>query len=223
MKLLPTLTRDGSYTLFDVERCEHYHSVHGAIQESMFVFIEAGLKKNTANPLNILEVGFGSGLNALLTIIEAGKKEFRIHYTAIEPHPISHEVRKWLNYPARLNNIHAAEYFEILHSSPFGKIVEVSDSFSMTKINAPLEATTLPGGYFDLIYFDAFSPEIQPELWTVEIFEKLYTASAPGAVLVTYSAKGMVRRNLISAGFHVERLPGPVGKREMLRAKKQCS
>ncbi len=220
MKLSPKLTHDGSITLFDDARCEHYHSIHGAIQESMFVFVEAGLKKTTENHLNILEVGFGTGLNALLSLIEAGKKEVRINYIAIEPNPIPHEVYTCLNYPAQLKNNRAAEFFEILHTSPFGVTVEVRDGFSITKIFATLEATTLPDSYFDLIYFDAFSPEIQPELWTIEIFKKLYNASAPGAVMVTYSAKGMVRRNMISAGFQVERLPGPVGKREMLRAKK---
>lgn len=197
-----------------------YHSIHGAIQESLHVFIEAGFKRSgPSGSLNILEMGFGTGLNALLTLLEADKLGRPVHYTAIELYPLNPEEIYQLNYCTRLNRDHHQMIFEKFHKCEWEKDHMITPFFTFYKTN------TDPPGFsanrlFDLIYFDAFAPAAQPELWTKQIFASLYKMMRPGGILVTYCSKGEVRRSMQSAGFNIEKVPGPPGKREMLRAYK---
>lgn len=219
-------TSDGSHSIYIPEMDEHYHSVHGAIQESKHVFIEAGLhyllsKKTSA--LNILEIGLGTGLNALLTFIEAEKKEVRINYTSVEAFPIDDELISALNYVKQLPEspkMDISSSFRTIHSCAWGKENELSEYFSLLKLKGTLQNSELEKEHFDLIYFDAFGPPTQPEMWTDEIFLKLALSIKTGGGLVTYCAKGEVKRTLKRTGFTVETLPGPPGKREMIRAVK---
>lgn len=216
----PTLytTADGSPTLYSPLSGEHYHSVHGAVQESLHIFIEYALAhraRETDAPLNILEVGFGTGLNALLTLRWATDNGRLVNYTTLEKFPIPTEVYRQLQYTALPGS---DSQLQALHEAPWEKACSMAPHFQLTKLRVDLcqlPTTIQPA---DIIYFDAFSPEAQPELWTEEIFVRLYQLSRPGAVLTTYCAKGEVRRRLQRAGFVVERLPGPIGKREVLRA-----
>lgn len=220
-------TADGSPTLYVPALHEHYHSTHGARQESAHVFIaaglrpllEAGLGQPGDGPMHILEVGLGTGLNALLTLEAAQATGARLTYDGYETYPlppaaISALRPQWADKPA----LSAA--FAALHASPWNTAGELTPAFLLTKIQLPVEDDNLPAGYYDLIYFDAFAPEKQPELWTEAIFQQLYAAAAPGAVLVSYCAQGQFRRNLRAAGWRTEKLPGPPGKREMTRARK---
>ncbi|MBI5859132.1 MAG: tRNA (5-methylaminomethyl-2-thiouridine)(34)-methyltransferase MnmD [Sphingobacteriales bacterium] len=223
------LTDDGSHSISVPELNVTYHSVHGAIQESMHVFIEAGLygsgRLQRPDPISILEIGFGTGLNALLTLIEAEKTGIKIHYEALELYPLSEEIRS-LNYCQQLNRQNLQQIFEQMHSCEWEKDIAVSDNFILQKkkYNLLNLSTCLAGRQayqpINLIYFDAFAPAAQPELWTKEVFDKMYSLLAPGGILVTYCSKADVRRAMIAAGFSVEKIPGPPHKREMLRARK---
>lgn len=213
------ITSDGSHTLFVPEIDECYHSTHGAIQESRHIFIEAALKKTEKSVINVLEVGFGTGLNALLALVETEGSGKSIHYTTLEKHPVAVEKAFLLNYPAMLDVEYKA-VFEKLHSCVWDKKVEIVSFFEMEKIKCDFTDFQHKSSY-DIVFFDAFSPEKQPEMWTQEQFEKIYAHCNPNAVLTTYCAKGVVRRALQNAGFVVERLPGPPGKREILRAVKK--
>jgi tRNA U34 5-methylaminomethyl-2-thiouridine-forming methyltransferase MnmC len=215
------LSEDGSHTLYVPELNEHYHSVHGAIQESLHVFINAGLRACSQKKLNILEIGFGTGLNAFLTFIEADKQNFELNYITYEPFALQTETWQQLNYPQLFNNPRDSEIFTLLHEAVWGIPVALGDNFVLHKRDEKIEDAILPEHFFNLIYFDAFAPAVQPELWTYQIFKKIFEATASDGILVTYSAMGEVRRNLIKAGFIVERIPGPPGKREMLRAIKK--
>lgn len=227
-KLELKITDDGSHTLFVPEIDECYHSTKGAIQESKHIFIDAGLKQCGKDEINVLEIGFGTGLNALLTALsplEGGIFTKIINYTTIELFPISVEQALKLNYPETLekqSEVSSGEfrrYFEKIHQSPWNEKVQLAENFTLTKLNLDFTKTELQGT-FDVIYFDAFSPEKQPEMWSEEMFQKLYNSASENAALTTYCAKGVVRRAMKSAGFVVERLPGPPGKREILRARK---
>lgn len=209
------LTEDGSHTLFVPEIDECYHSSHGAIQESRHIFIEAALKQCTKTDIRILEVGFGTGLNALLAFAEAKKTGKRIHYTTLEKFPVSQEKALLLNFPDLIDD-DLKKIFEYMHLSNWNEPVNLSPFFTLEKVETDFTAYHHTGQY-DVIFFDAFSPEKQPEMWTQEQFEKIAAHCNPGAILTTYCAKGSVRRALQSAGFAVERLPGPPGKREILR------
>ena len=215
------LTEDGSHTLRMEEIDECYHSTHGAVQESMYIFIDAGLKRfltNGGHEVNILEIGFGTGLNAYLTLVEAEKLGLRIHYTAIELYPLPVNDAIQLNYPEYLGLKRAL--FEKIHYLPWNNNNDVTPYFCLDKINCDYTNYILSGQY-NVIYFDAFSPEKQPEMWTEDGFRKIYRCSGDGAVITTYCAKGTVRRTMGSVGFSMERLPGPPGKREILRGQKQ--
>lgn len=218
------LTNDGSHTVSIPEMNVTYHSVHGAIQESQHVFIKAGLiNSNIFDYIGVhqvLEIGFGTGLNALLTLIEADKHKNRIYYTAIEPYPLDKEQISQLNYCEQLNLPQYQSRFERIHEIGWEEMYEISEYFRLTKIKCSLEAFSSEE-LFSIIYFDAFAPAAQPELWTKEIFEKLYKLLIPGGILVTYCSKGDVRRAMQAAGFVAEKLPGPPGKREMLMAIKK--
>ncbi len=258
----PLLTADGSHTWHSERFGQSYHSLHGALAESRRVFIELGFEaklpgsqlpgqlpgsqlpgssetsgKLTSGKLTVLEMGFGTGLNALLTWLEAEKARIPVHYTTLEAYPIALEEAAALNYDAVLGTDRLA----ILHSAAWGKDVALSDFFTVRKerttlenfIPIPSEGLRVCGlksadaqslardrdeGRFDLIYFDAFGPRTQPELWTPEVFTALAEMMPPGGVLTTYSSKGSVRRALQQAGFRVEKHPGPPGKLEVVRA-----
>ena len=208
------ISKDGSSTLFAPHFDEHYHSIHGAIQESMHVFIEAGLRALEKEELRILEMGLGTGLNAVLTALH--KEERSIHYTGIEAFPVAGDLLEQLNYPAELGG-EAEMIFKELHGMSWNKAGELIPAFILEKLHTTLEEFKSDTPY-DLVYFDAFAPSAQLELWSLEIFQKMFGLMSSGAVLVTYCAKGDVRRAMIAAGFRVEKIPGPPGKREMLRA-----
>ncbi|MFZ4581209.1 MAG: tRNA (5-methylaminomethyl-2-thiouridine)(34)-methyltransferase MnmD [Paludibacter sp.] len=210
------ITTDGSHTLYLAEIDESYHSTHGAIQESKHIFIDAALKKCTKKTIHILEIGFGTGLNTFLTAIEADKTEVDIFYTTLEKFPVQIETALLLNYPAILSN---NTIFEKLHKAQWEKEIEICKRFWLKKIKCDFTDVSFEKKY-DLVFFDAFSPEKQPEMWTENQFQKIYNACNEGAILTTYCAKGSVRRALQAVGFKVERLPGPAGKREILRASK---
>jgi tRNA U34 5-methylaminomethyl-2-thiouridine-forming methyltransferase MnmC len=215
------LTGDGSHTLFVPEFGEHYHSVFGAIQESQHVFFDAGFiyVVNGKQEIHLLEIGFGTGLNALLTLIKKG--DAMVHYAAVEAFPLAAEMTSLLNYPSIFDHPDAETLFRKLHDAPWGDLTAISSTFNLLKIHATLEAFRPGAKKFNLIYFDAFAPEVQPELWTAEVFRKMHTALADGGLLVTYSVKGIVKRALKEAGFMIEKLAGPPGKRQMLRAFKR--
>ena len=212
------ITEDGSHTLFVPAIDECYHSTHGAVQESKHIFIEAALKQCTKTKIRVLEIGFGTGLNAFLTMIEAERSDKKIHYTSLEKYPVEVGKALQLNYPEAFPAV-SRESFELLHTSVWGEEVQIGSNFWLTKIEADFTQFNF-NEMFDVVYFDAFSPEKQPEMWSVELFEKIFIQCNPGAALTTYCAKGVVRRAMQSAGFQVERLPGPPGKRQILRSTK---
>jgi tRNA U34 5-methylaminomethyl-2-thiouridine-forming methyltransferase MnmC len=222
MKREVIITKDGSSTVAIPDMQVSYHSIHGAIQESVHVFIEAGLHQAyTLFPdtiLHVFEMGFGTGLNALLTAMEA-KKQHPIHYTSVEMHPLVADEVKVLNYGEVLD---AQTVLEQLHQAPWGQPVTIHPFFTIEKQQVDLAHFTASQPVH-VIYYDAFAPSAQPELWTTEVFQQLYTMLVPGGVLVTYCSKGDVRRAMQAAGFIVTKIPGPPGKREMLRAEKQSA
>lgn len=215
------MTEDGSQSVFDEKTGESFHSHFGAVSESQHIFIDAGLRFAVENKseLSVLEIGFGTGLNALLTAVYCDKEEKRVTYSALEAYPLSTEILDNIQYYRLIENVNAEHYFRLLHSAADVSI-SLSKNFLFTLANSRLEEWKGRESEFDLVYFDAFSPEAQPELWTGEIFDKMFNCLKPGGVLVTYSCKGIVKRAMKSAGFLIEKLPGPKGKREILRALK---
>ncbi len=213
------ITGDGSTSLFIPDLDEHYHSIHGAIQESIHVFINAGLIPilATKDEIQILEIGFGTGLNALLTGIESRNHTTSIQYTSIEKYPISPEFINHLNFCTLLDNPNCRDLFMKIHGSEWEKMTNIEHNFFLNKIKSDFKEIKFIDT-FDLIYFDAFAPSAQPELWTEEIFRIMYNALKKNGVLVTYCAKGIVKRTMKSVGFDVIALPGPIGKREMTKA-----
>mgnify|MGYP000474706744 CR=1 FL=1 len=209
-------TNDGSDTYYCPHANEHYHSVHGAITESLHVFITNGLLQCTKRSVSVLEVGFGTGLNALLTCIQALKQQIQINYTAIEKNPLCSDELSALNY-GKLLGPEAGIWFSAIHECRWNITAPIHAGFILHKQTGDINNMTLSGMY-DVVYYDAFSPGAQPEMWTGHIFSNLFNHMLPGAVFTTYSAKGAVRRLLQSAGFTVHRLSGPAGKREMLNA-----
>ena len=240
-------TKDNSHTIFLPHLNEHYHSIHGAIQESDHVFIKNGLeyyvntfiKTNSKHPsplvdpsrlqregqgevlkklnISILEIGFGTGLNALLTLLKASEfSQVQINYSTIEAHPLPMEIIEQLNYTSILG----LSSFNLLHLTEWNKPIEITNNFTIHKIHNTLQQINLTEKYH-IIFFDAFAPEKQPEMWTKEIFEKLFLHLHPQSILVTYCAKGIIKRTLKEIGFSIEALQGPPGKREMIRAIKK--
>lgn len=217
-------TADGSTTLYVEDINETYHSRHGAIAESWHVYIESGLRpayfKNT-HELRVLEFGFGTGLNALLTLVACASwapEKKLIHYTTIEKYPIQADVLNKLNYPSHYPDF--MDHFNKIHISDWGITVAISDSFFLKKIQEDFRLLSLSENYYDVVYFDAFAPAKQPELWTSAIFENIFKAMKDGGILTTYSAKTEVRNTLAGIGFKVQKLPGPPGKREIIMAVK---
>lgn len=219
MKHTIVTTEDGSTTLHIPEWNEQYHSKHGAINEAVHVFINAGLhywqSNNEAFSISIMEIGFGTGLNALLTLLEAEKNKFKIEYTGIEAYPLDIKEIEKLNYASILNM--PQQDFLKLHQTVWEKQQYITSHFHLHK-QKKLFSEIEEEDKYDLIYFDAFGIRVQPELWTESIFKIMYRALRLNGVLVTYAANGSARRAMIASGFEVTKLPGPPGKREMLRA-----
>ncbi len=244
MLVRTVVTGDGSHSLFVPELNEHYHSTFGAIQESEFIFINAGLKFMTSPPdplslkargsspsplrgwpgsgnhLGILEIGFGTGLNALLTQIDAEESEIPILYSSMKAYPLARGNWTHLNYPEQTGKPGMTEIFSSIHKAVWNEPIQISPHFTLHKIHGKLQEFDPGTDIFDLVYFDAFGPDAQPELWTAEIFAVIFQSLKSGGILVTYSVKGSVVRALRSAGFATEKLPGPPGKRHILRAVK---
>ncbi len=212
-------THDGSTTIFLPDWDEHYHSKHGAIQEAYHVFIKAGFDLFDNQNFSILEIGFGTGLNALITFLEAEKNNKNIDYVGVEAYPVLIDEALLMNYVSELNVIEKSDIFNNIHKSKWEEKIEISDNFCLTKRKQFFNDID-DNNSFDLIYFDAFGYRVQPELWSTEIFQKMFNALKPNGVLVTYAARGVVKRSMIEVGFTVEKLPGAPGKREMFRARK---
>lgn len=217
------LTDDGSHSVVSEQFGAMYHSRHGAIQETQCVFIEAGLKhliQKGYSSISILEIGLGTGLNAFMTYLESKQYPISVHYTALEAYPLSIDEAQLLNYPALLNKETAHNIFSELHTSDWDKTIPLSPNFFFKKQQKDFfDIDEIDA--FDLVYFDAFSPEVQPELWTETMFQKIFNALKNNGILTTYCAKGAVKRSLKSVGFTIENLPGPIGKREMTRGMKK--
>ena len=212
-------TADGSNTVLIPEMDVTYHSQHGAIQESMHVFIKAGFcyqsgRLERPDPINIFEMGFGTGLNAFLTAIEAANKKVKVYYMAVEQFPLNQEEFISLNYSETLKH---KEWFNALHECNWNEDSPINEYFTLRKENTDISSFST-SEQFNIIYYDAFAPNAEPELWSEEIFKKLCSMLLPGGILVTYCSKGSVRRAMQSAGFAIEKIPGPPGKREMVRA-----
>lgn len=212
-------TSDGSTTISLPDWNECYHSKHGAIQEAKHVFIKNGLDLFKDKPIAILEIGFGTGLNAFITFLESERNQVAINYVGIEAYPVAADEIDKLNYVDELQALNYKSVFNDMHTSVWNQEKELSPFFSLTKRKQFFD-TIDDIAQFDLIYFDAFGYRVQPELWSTEIFRKMYNALKPNGVLVTYAARGIVKRSMIEVGFLVEKLPGPPGKREMFRALK---
>lgn len=217
-----TLTADGSHTLFLPDWNEHYHSVNGAIRESKHVFIKKGLAQLniSTREIHVLEVGFGTGLNALLSLEYAQKKSLDINYLGLEPYPLSQSEAMQLNYASLVAKGIYNEAFLRMHELPFGKTVSLARGFLFSKWQIELDLAPLASSSFHVVFHDAFAPQYQPELWDEEAFSRLYAVLKPGGVLVTYSAKGSVKRALTACGFALKHPVGPPGKREMTFALK---
>ena len=220
MKRVLMITEDGSHTIYLPEMDEHYHSVHGAIQESLHIYIEQGLLQTEKKELSVLEIGFGTGLNAYLTYCYALERNLSLNYMSLEKYPLTEDEYSALNYSNEIFPQYSAG-FDQLHRAEWDKMIEISTDFKLTKIKADLatfEFDDIP--QFDLVYYDAFAPGKQPEMWTDKILQKVAATVNKDGIVITYCAKGTVRRALSGAGFIMERIPGPPGKKEILRGKK---
>ena len=226
-------TGDGSHTLFSEQFNEVYKSRHGAIEESKYVFIKEGLESVLSSPIGedarradgvairIFELGFGTGLNAMLTMLEAEKRNIKIDYTTIEFYPVDIDIIKALNYTQQLGYEYCYGPYHSLHLVRWNETHQVTPHFSFKKINESVFQFNIPHSAFNIIYFDAFAYTHQPEIWSAEVFRKMYDALELNGILVTYSSKVVVRRAMEEAGFTIEKIPGPPGRREMVRAHKQ--
>ncbi len=214
------ITADGSSSIYLPDLDESYHSKHGAIQESYHVFIKSGLNlfKNDSK-ISILEIGFGTGLNCFISFLETQQRNLKVDYIGVEAYPLRMEEVQQLNYVKELNANKEAKIFDKIHNIPWNEKENLSKFFSLTKRKQFFNEID-DKNKFHLIYFDAFGARVQPELWTETIFKIMFDSLKMDGILVTYAAKGSVRRAMLAVGFSVEKLPGPPGKREMLRARK---
>ncbi|MAY82559.1 MAG: SAM-dependent methyltransferase [Flavobacteriales bacterium] len=213
-----TTTKDGSHSLYLPDMDEQYHSMHGSIAEALVVYIGNGLleKAKEQSTIKVFEMGFGTGLNAMLSWMESRKKALKLEYLCLEKYPLEEKEWKSLNFAKQSE--FDQQKFEDLHLANWGEWVEMDEFFKIKKLQDDLRTVELPND-IDLIYFDAFAPEKQPHLWKKEVFEKMYASLKPAGILTTYCVKGEIRRRLKEIGFEIEKLPGPVGgKREVLRA-----
>ena len=210
-------TNDGSKTIYLPAMDEQYHSVNGAITESEHVFLKNGYLYHQSTTPKVFEVGFGTGLNCLLTALKAEELKRSTTYYSIEKYPLKKQITEQLNYGLSISSA-ARELFEKIHSCKWNETVSLTEYFQLRKIKADLLTDNLrTAGIFNIIYFDAFAPDKQPEMWNTDVFEKIYSLTTAKGVFVTYSAKGIVRRQLAACGFDMEKLPGPPGKFQMLR------
>lgn len=208
-------TKDGSHSISVPGLNEQYHSIHGAKQEAEHVFLKMGLDYfPEARSLDVFEVGFGTGLNALLTALYAEQNQKQINYTSIEKYPVTKAEIDVINFGELMG---CDDLFQSLHASDWGELEKVNDLFALRKLQMDLKRDELPGTY-DVIYFDAFAPNKQPDMWSVEVFEKMKGIMKSGGCLVTYCCQGQAKRNMKAAGLSIEKVQGPPGKREMLRA-----
>jgi tRNA U34 5-methylaminomethyl-2-thiouridine-forming methyltransferase MnmC len=212
------ITGDGSHTIYAAELDEPYHSIHGAIHESKHVFIEQGLRQTTLSSLRILEIGFGTGLNLLLTLAETNESGIEVHYHAVEKYPLVSSEYTALNFQELIRNVPEGSFMAI-HQSPWDQYLNLTNTFSLFKEKADIRHME-PGTGYNLVYFDAFAPDKQPHLWSEDVFKKVCSCMNPEGLLVTYASKGSVRRTMNACGFRVEKVPGPPGKREMIRARR---
>lgn len=227
------MTKDGSHSLWMPDLNETYHSTHGAIQESKHIFIHHGLlnwlRNHTQSSVSILEVGLGTGLNVLLTYLALLTKRVETTYTGLEPYPIPWAYVQRFNYAAQLTQKQSYPItyeglqatFEKLHQGATTVSCRLSEYFLLKKNICSLQAFSAPPNSFDIVYFDAFSPNKQPAMWSVDVLQKVYHMMKHHGIMVTYCAQGMLRRHLKQLGIHVETLPGPPGKKEMTRAQKE--
>lgn len=215
------LSSDGSHTLFNPVLNETYHSKHGAIQESIYVYIEKGLLLfKELEKVTVLEVGFGTGLNALLSWNKSEELKLKIEYHTLEPFPLSKEITDQLNYPALLEDPASAERFKRMHEAVWEEKIELSEYFTFCKYKSTLEEKSLPLNTFNVCYFDAFAPNRQAEVWAEENFKKVFDGLKEGGILTTYCAQSAFRRTLKAVGFEVESLKGPLFKKEMTWGRK---
>ena len=214
-------TADGSHSLYSEQFGVSYHSKYGAIQETQHVFIDAGLRQKTLEQkdISILGIGFGTGLNALMTCLEASKHNFKINYVAVEAFPVPMETVRQLNFGELFEQKNVHDIFLKLHEAKWDEVIQIAENFTFKKLNQRFEDLSFESE-FDIVYFDAFAPTSQPELWETPVLKIMYDALLPEGILTTYCAKGVVKRTMKAIGFKVERLPGPPGKREMTRAVK---
>lgn len=215
------ITEDGSHTIFVPTLNEHYHSTKGAIQEARHIFIDSAFNQCPKSNIKILEVGFGTGLNAFITMLEAEKNNQQIEYSTLEFYPIPLSSIKRINYPSLIDETKRELYYK-LHTAEWDNNIQITSHFSIFKklIDFSNPDNLITDEKYDIVYFDAFGPDKQPEMWQPPIFQKIYSMMNEGGILTTYSAKGVIRRTMQSIGFKVERIPGPPGKREILRATK---
>lgn len=209
-------TADGSDTIYVPDIDEHFHSVHGAIQESNFIYIDHGFRYCKADPVSILEIGFGTGLNAFLTAVTSQSDTREVNYTSIEKYPLNSEIIDSLNYGS-CTGADGRDLFRRIHATPWNTRTFICKNFYLTKIEADFTLYK-PAGCYDIIYFDAFGPDKQPSMWTTAVFNTIAEVTNKNGIFVTYSAKGEVKRKLRAVGFEVTLLPGPPGKRQMIRA-----
>ena len=214
------ITEDGSSSIYVETLDQSYHSIHGALAESQHIFIKDCLEYfNPDREVNILEIGFGTGLNALLSLAYARKNNIRVNYFTVEKYPLTGEEYLMLNYASFTENISQSD-FEKLHLAQWGQKIPVFENFVLTKALCDIRKMELEEDHFEVVYFDAFSPDKQPELWTEEVFRGINKSMKKGGILTSYSVKGNIKRALKASGFSIEKIPGPKGKREILRAQK---
>lgn len=215
-------TKDGSHTLVSKEFGELYHSHNGSIQEALHIFIEYGLQANSNKNIQVFEMGFGSGLNAILSYYYAKKHAIKIDYTTIEAYPIETQTAKQLNYNSFINETDFEENFEKLHTAKWNENIKFSENFTFKKIQNKIEFLVIDEiAKVDIVFYDAFAPTAQANLWKKEVLTKMYNLLKEDGFLITYCAKGVFKRTLKEIGFKIEALPGPIGKREITRAWKK--
>ena len=220
MKREVILTADGSKTIYIPEMEENYHSTNGALQEAMHVFIQNGIRTfNPKGEITVFEMGFGTGLNALLTLVESVNSDRNINYIGIEAYPVELELIKEINYETLVDE-QFTESFSMMHSFPWEQTHTIHPNFTFQKIHLKIQDYQPINSSIDIIFFDAFGPKVQNEVWTIDVLKKMHDMLKPDGILVTYCAMGQMKRDLKSLGFKVEGLPGPPGKREMTRAVK---
>ncbi len=219
LRIIPTA--DGSNSVLNTRLNETYHSTHGAIQESQFIFIDRGLdfvvQSQKLSEVKILEIGFGTGLNALLSLQYAFANDITVQYETIEAYPLDESVWTELNYPVKTKDL---THFQHLHQAPWEERVAIANNFSLFKREQLLQDASFNSSLYDIVFFDAFAPTTQPELWEKEMLKKVVDALKPSGIFVTYCAKGQLRRDLKDLGMTVEKVPGPPGKREFIRGVK---